>query len=347
MTRLLLVDHPGLAGDERALARLVEALAEVCPWVDPVRPGVCTLPVKGPARYFGGEQAVLDRVAAIAPGARLGVAEGLFAAGLAARVAAVVPPGGTPAFLAPWPVGVLGEPDLAEVLVRLGLRTLGDLAALPTAHVLARFGTVGARCHRVARGDDGELPGLRVPGMPARLVTALGRDLAVGEHQPGFWGGASAADARAAEALTTLQRRLGHEAVLVPVLAGGRGPSDRCRLVPWHPDGAEDDPDERLPWPGRLPPPSPARVCARPADLVDGRGAAVGVTGRGLLTARPDRLSVAGGPWAPVAAWGAPWPVEEWRAGRRAARLQVATTGGQGYLLIVERQRWQVEATYD
>ncbi|MGH9087248.1 MAG: hypothetical protein ACRDYZ_03935 [Acidimicrobiales bacterium] len=348
MTRLLLVECPGLAEDERAFARLVEALAEICPWIDPVRPGVCTLPIKGPARYFGGEPAVLARVAEVVGAeARRGVAEGLFAAGLAARAAVVVPAGGTPAFLASWPLSCLGEPELAEVLVRLGVRTLGDLAGLPTADVLARFGTVGARCHRVARGDDGELPGLRVPGLVARLAATLGRDLAIREHQPGFWGGASAADGRAAEVLTALQRRLGHEAVLVPVLVGGRGPSDRCRLVPWHPDGAEDDPDERLPWPGRLPPPAPARVYADTAELVDEHGAAVGVTGRGLLTARPDRLSVAGGAWAPVAGWGAPWPVEEWRAGRRAARLQVATAGGEAYLLLVEGGRWRTEAVYD
>lgn len=370
MTRLLLVECPGLVEDAtdpdpdaapatlRTFARVVQALAEVCPWIDPVRPGVATLPIRGPARYFGDEQAVLARVAEVVAGAagtgatgavdlvRQGVADGLFAAGLAARAGVLVPPGETPAFLAPWPVAVLGDADLAEVLVRLGLRTLGAFAALPAADVLARFGATGARCHRAARGEDGELPGLRVPGLAARLVTALGQDLAPTERQPSFWGGASAADERAAEVLTALQRRLGHDAVLVPVLVGGRGPSDRCRLVPWHPDGAADDPDDRLPWPGRLPPPAPARVAAQVADLVDGEGTPVGVTGRGLLTARPGRLSVAGGPWAAVAGWGGPWPVEEWRAGRRTARLQVVTADGAAYLLLIEEGRWRTEAVY-
>ena len=360
MIRLLLVEVPELAEDDRAFARVVEALAAVCPWIDPVRPGVATLPIRGPARYFGDERAVLARVVEVVAEftgvpARLGVAEGLFAAGPAARLhhvdlgeaGVVVPPGETPAFLVPWPVAVLGEPDLAEVLVRLGVRTLGDLAALPTADVLARFGTVGARCHRAAAGRDGELPGLRSPGLSARLVALLGRELAPAEHQPGFWGGAGAADERAAVSLTALQRRLGPDAVLVPVLAGGRGPSDRCRLVPWRPDAdPPEDPDEPLPWPGRLPPPAPARVADRPAELVDAHGSAVGVTARGLLTAAPARLSVAGGPWAPVAGWSAPWPVEEWRAGRRAARLQVVTAEA-AYLLLLERRRWRVEATYD
>ncbi|MHB1853131.1 MAG: hypothetical protein ACYCU6_13305, partial [Acidimicrobiales bacterium] len=61
--RLLLVECPGLeAPDEddgglhlRRFGRVVEALSSVCPWVDAVRPGVCTLPIKGPTRYFGTE----------------------------------------------------------------------------------------------------------------------------------------------------------------------------------------------------------------------------------------------------------------------------------------------------
>ncbi len=296
----------------RIFARMVDALAEVCPWIDPVRTGVCTLPIRGPARYFGSEDAVLARVieivaAVVAPElalpggapaalARLGVAEGLFAATLAARSEAVVAEGGTVAFLAPWPVDVLGEPDLADLLTRLGLSTLGRFAALPAADVLARFGASGGHCHRVARGLEGELPGWRMPGMGRRLVAALGRELALTEHQPGFWGGVSAAEERAAEVFTDLQRRLGPEAVASPVLMGGRGPSDRCHLVPWRPAGAvvEDGSihhrraaDGRTrparpvrgterpvrgtdrpvrgtepPWPGRLPPPAPARVVA-------------------------------------------------------------------------------------
>jgi hypothetical protein len=81
-------------------------------------------------------------------------------------------------------------------------------------------------------------------------------------------------------------------------------------------------------------------------------GAPVAVTARGLLTGRPARLSVGGGPWMPVTGWSAPWPVEErwWSRGRRrAARLQVLAGGSEGraYLLVVERGRWRVEAAYD
>ena len=376
----------------RRFGRVVEALSSVCPWVDAVRPGVCTLPIKGPTRYFGTEEAVLAQVAEAVQAAlgipgegrrdgedgvgsgevRLGVAEGVFAAVLAARVGTVVPAGETACFLAPWSVAVLSDPELAEVLVRLGLSTLGDFAQVPAADVLARFGTRGIRAHRLARGLDSELSGYRVAGTGSRLVAALGHALALQDRQPGFWGGTSAADERAGEVLTALQRRLGTEAVTVPVLEGGRGPADRCRLVTWSPAVTRSSPGpppapgrERKgsrrkasqasldpPWPGRLPPPAPARVTVgeRPVEVLDRSGAPVGVTARGLLTAEPERLSVDGGLWAPVVAWSAPWPVEErwWSpARRRAARLQVLTADGVARLLVTERRCWRVEATYD
>ena len=71
----------------------------------------------------------------------------------AACDAVVVPAGETPAFLAPWPVTVLaGSVDatygdgngLVDLLARLGLRTLGAFAELPSAAVLGRFGPPGA-----------------------------------------------------------------------------------------------------------------------------------------------------------------------------------------------------------
>ena len=73
----------------------------------------------------------MDRGSGCWVGCRVGIADGTFAAGLAARRQAIVPPGGSRAFLAPHPVAALDRPDLADLLVRLGLRTLGDLAALP------------------------------------------------------------------------------------------------------------------------------------------------------------------------------------------------------------------------
>jgi len=73
------------------------------------------------------------------------------------------------------------------------------------------------------------------------------------------------------------------------------------------------------------------------------------VSGRGLLDAPIDRLSVDGGPWEQVVGWAGPWPVTErwWSMRRRRARLQVVTADGVARLLSTERGRWWVEALYD
>src|SRR5262249_54547718 len=61
--------------------------------------------------------------------------------------------------------------ELVGLLVRLGIRTLGDLAALPPQAVLARFGPEGALCHRLARGEDERPLAARTPP-PDLVVTA-------------------------------------------------------------------------------------------------------------------------------------------------------------------------------
>ena len=79
------------------------------------------------------------------------------------------------------------------------------------------------------------------------------------------------------------------------------------------------------------------------------------VTIRGLLTAVPDRLSVAGERWAAVTGWSAPWPVDEqwWSPDRhRSVRLQVATADGRAHLLAAGHPSagdggWRLEASYD
>lgn len=160
------------AAEARAFESVARATEPITPAVVLERPGVLTFPTRGPSRYFGGDDALASRllevVAALGvPDARVGIADGTFAARLAARRAAssaaqVVAPGESAGFLAPWSVAVLrglfvgdGAGDaLTSLLLRLGIRTLGDFAALPAASVLARFGTDGARAHRVAAGLD-------------------------------------------------------------------------------------------------------------------------------------------------------------------------------------------------
>ena len=89
----------------------------------------------------------------------------------------VVPAGDSPGFLAPLSVAVLAEPggpagpELVDVLERLGIRTLGDLAGLPVAEVVGRFGAEGRAAHRLARGLD-ERPPVTAPP-PAELTLAV------------------------------------------------------------------------------------------------------------------------------------------------------------------------------
>src|SRR5439155_4070517 len=148
-----------------AVARAVEVIA---PRLALERPGLLFVPTRGPSRYFGGDAALAERIVAVTSGGRVGVADGAFAARLAARRAGpgegfVVPVGGSAAFLAPWPVQVLDDDLLTSLLVRLGLPRLGDFAGLPPAAVLGRFGEAGLCAHRRARGLEEHRPHLRVP----------------------------------------------------------------------------------------------------------------------------------------------------------------------------------------
>jgi protein ImuB len=179
--RVMVLCCPGLSAPA-LFDRVITALTAFCPGVEAVEPGVCAFGARGPARYFGGEAALAGRIiAAVAdlgaepqpgagsravaesqPGAesRVGVADGLFAARLAARAARpilVVPSGRTAEFLARQPVSVLADQvlagqDLVGLLNRLGLRTLGDLASLAAGDVASRFGAAGETVHRLARG---------------------------------------------------------------------------------------------------------------------------------------------------------------------------------------------------
>ncbi|GGM38125.1 DNA polymerase [Micromonospora sonchi] len=175
---LIVVDHdPGR--DARAFEPVVAAVEEVAVGVEVIRPGACALAARGPSRYLGGEEAAAERIVehvaqSCAVESQVGIADGAFAAGLAARQGRIVPPGGTPEFLAAQPVEALGRPALVDLLRRLGVRTLGDFAALPAGDVLARFGFDGALAHRLATGRDDHPLAVRRP--PADLTVTADLD---------------------------------------------------------------------------------------------------------------------------------------------------------------------------
>jgi protein ImuB len=497
---------PGAGQRAPEFGQVVSVVEEFCPRVEVLRPGACAIGVRGPARYFGGEGALAAKIIDAAAGGgvacRVGIADGLFAARLAAEhappawrdrdaraapaaspvhpgAATLVAPGRARAFLAPFPVSVLDGPDaedLAGLLPRLGIGTLGKFASLPAADVANRFGAAGVIAHRLARGQDprplaprppaadlsvsagfdpparqaepvvfaakalaermhnglaarglacvrvqvqavwedgrqitrlwrhdgllsalavaervrwqlaawrpgqpgpsplpappaaGQRPAAQIPAprkaaeqaadsypggiallrlIPDQLVRDQGRQL-------GLWGDAVVTD-RVARAAVRVQAMLGHDAVTRPVLAGGRSPDEQVTLVPYGGGGDRmlppGGPGE--PWPGRIPPPSPATVYPSPlpARIADGSGATVAVSGRGLVSAPPARMSADGAPWLAVTAWAGPWPVtERWwhpHAARRRARFQLVTEDGTAWLVAVQEGSWLIEARYD
>jgi protein ImuB len=171
---VLLPDNPDR--DARAFEPVLTAVEALRPGVAPLRPGL--LAIRAPGRFYGGEEhaaAVLaERLVEIGVwDCRTGIADDLFSAEQAARLAdvqgwQVVPVGGSAAFLRDLPIEVLDDAGLVGLLQRLGLRWLGDLAALPARDVLTRFGAYGAKVHRLARGVDPVEPATRTP--PPDLV---------------------------------------------------------------------------------------------------------------------------------------------------------------------------------
>jgi protein ImuB len=155
---LIVVAHD--VGREAAMFEpVVAAVEDLAAGVMVLRPGACAFAARGPATYHGGEHTVAEKLVdhvAVETGveAQIGVADGTFAGLLAARAGRVIDPDQTAGFLADMPVTVLDRPELADILRRLGLRTLGAFAALPAGYVLARFGLDAAVAHRLAGGRD-------------------------------------------------------------------------------------------------------------------------------------------------------------------------------------------------
>jgi hypothetical protein len=135
--------------------------------------------MEGLARLWGDEAALvrraLDLVKPWLPGQpRAGIGNTRFGAAVAARIGAgAIPIGGRreeAAFLAPLPLGLLPAAAQTQERMRvLGLRLMGELAALDRSAVIARFGADGAGLHDLVRGMD------RRPLRPRRPVERLRR----------------------------------------------------------------------------------------------------------------------------------------------------------------------------
>ena len=337
----------------RTHAALHDALMVICPFTESIRLDLLILPLRGPSRFFGGEDVVLDTVRQTVRDLTgrepsLGVADGLFCAEMAARQGLVVAAGGTRAFRRSLSLGALGRKDIATTCRRLGLHTVGSFADLERARVAERFNKHALVLHRIARGELNELDTQRDARLAKRLAQLRG-EIHPSEEQTGFFGQRGAGDDRAEAAAHRVRHRLGADAVVVALLRGGRGPEDRATLVPWgSPSGKVL---ETAPWPGQMRAPSPATTLSHPpaVQLRDATGRPVLVGARGLLSAAPDVLVFANQVRREVSWCAGPWPLVErwWTTGRRRAYLQVLLATGEALLLASESGRWLLVGIYD
>jgi nucleotidyltransferase/DNA polymerase involved in DNA repair len=174
------LEPAALAGPlEAALEGLGSLAPAVEGEVDPLAPtfGRVLIGIEGLARLWGDEPALTRRalhlVAPWLPGRpRTGIGNTRFGAAMAARAGAgAIPIGGQreeAVFLASLPLGWLPATAQTQERMRiLGLRRMGELAALDRSAIIARFGTEGADLHDLVRGMD------RRPLRPRRPVEHL------------------------------------------------------------------------------------------------------------------------------------------------------------------------------
>jgi protein ImuB len=177
--QLVLVEQDPSAAEhewEGVLRRLEDAGFAV----DSAEPGVVYFETRGVERLYGGVEAALERALAAVGAtwdARIGAAERRFAALAAASVArpgqvVVVQDERTAEFLAPLSLELLSLPAREQAqLQELGVKRLGQLAALPGGAVAERLGRDGRAAWQLARGGRrGRVRGRRPP---AEIVETL------------------------------------------------------------------------------------------------------------------------------------------------------------------------------
>ncbi|MCV7299743.1 DNA polymerase Y family protein [Mycobacterium barrassiae] len=164
------------ARDARHFEDVTAAVDDLVPRAEVLRPGLLVLPVRGAARYFGSEQVaaerLVDAVAAAGAECQVGIADQLPTAVFAARAGRIIEPGCDAQFLSTLSIRQLaaepslaapGREDLADLLWRMGIRTIGQFAALSRSDVASRFGADAVAAHRFARGESARGPSGREP----------------------------------------------------------------------------------------------------------------------------------------------------------------------------------------
>ncbi len=145
--------------------RLAELAGQFSPIVERVSEDIVVFSVDGLRSLFGDAHQLASEIARGAAEmdviASLAIAANKSTAMLMARHrpgVTLVEPGREAAALASISVeALLLTSDVFSTLLRWGIHTLGDLAALPESGVTERLGTAGARLRRVALGQGGDI----------------------------------------------------------------------------------------------------------------------------------------------------------------------------------------------
>ncbi|WP_343710478.1 DNA polymerase Y family protein, partial [Mycobacterium sp.] len=173
--------------DARFFEGVLAAVDDLVPRAEVLRPGLVVVPVRGAARFFGSEEAaaerLIDAVAAAGAECQVGIADRLSTAVFAARAGRIVEPGADARFLSALSIRQLatepslsgpGREELTDLLWRLGIRSIGQFAALSCTDVASRFGADAVTAHRFARGEPERGPSGRAP--PPELDAVLHPD---------------------------------------------------------------------------------------------------------------------------------------------------------------------------
>lgn len=150
--------------ERRTFDRVLTDLAEYVPQHAVLAPGLVAFGARGLERFYGSEEAagrmLRDALVQSEPlaEARIGIADDVFTAVTAAKHTTEaypfrrVEPKNSALFLSEMPLDVLDDDATVSLLLRLGLRTLGDFVNLGIDAIRERLGVPGERLFRLAGG---------------------------------------------------------------------------------------------------------------------------------------------------------------------------------------------------
>ncbi len=150
------------AAERAAQQSLLEIAEALSPRVEDAGEGVVFIDASGLERHWADERDLGTSIIRAVERAGMSARVGIAGCKLAARVAAeqsdsptLVANGDEAGFLAPLPLSrLLAETHILARLGRWGIHSIGQFAELPKNDVASRFGELGQRLHRQARGID-------------------------------------------------------------------------------------------------------------------------------------------------------------------------------------------------